>query len=158
MTFWQFHSTVDMKSPYIIQVPSTICTIPTEGYNQDLFVISVICFGLILASFIVVLVVHDAIHCFSLYQSYISSSNKRLNSLKTGSVNNNTYECCIYMFERYIFRNTISGTTHRTSTFHMIGTHVIVVKLCSSQIFQIFRKCMFEFFQRPIEINYFICK
>ena len=55
----------------------------------------------------------------------------------------------------YLERNTISGTTYKTSTFHMIGTHVIVVKLCSSQIFHIFRKCMFEFFQRPIEVNDF---
>ena len=57
----------------------------------------------------------------------------------------------------YSERNTISGTTHRTPTFHMIGTHVIVVKLCSSQFFQLLRKCMFEFFQRPIEVNDFIC-
>ena len=33
----------------------------------------------------------------------------------------------------YLEKNTISGTIHRTSTFQMIGAHVIVVKLCSSQ-------------------------
>ena len=97
--------------------------------------------------------------CNSIKSFDLSPFDQKNSTYLQPPVNNNTYERCIYMFERYkLERNTISGTTHRTSPFHMIGTHVIVVKLCSSQIFQIYRKCMFEFFQRPIEVSDFICK